>query len=49
MYVNGGQQFVGGEGISPKGVENTIGNVGRLARLGMRGTDEETLDIMVGR
>ena len=49
MYVNGGHQFVGGEGIIQKGVENTIGNVGRLARLGMRGTDEEILDIMVGR
>ena len=48
MYVNGGHQFVGGEGIIQKGVENTIGNVGRLARLGMRGTDEEILDIMVG-
>ena len=49
MYLNGGHQFVDGEGIIRKGVENTIGNVGRLARLGMRGTDEEILDIMVGR
>lgn len=49
MYVNGGHQFVGGEGIIQKGVENTIDNVGRLARLGMRRTDEEILDIMVGR
>ena len=49
MYVNGGHQFVGGEGIIKKGVENTIDNVGRLARLGMRGTDQEILDIMVGR
>lgn len=49
MYLNGGHQFVGGEGIIQKGVENTIGNVGRLARLGMRRTDEEILDIMVGR
>ena len=48
MFMNG-HQFVGGEGIIQKGVENTIGNVGRLARLGMRGTDEEILDIMVGR
>ena len=29
MYVNGGHQFVGGEGIIQKGVENTIGNVDR--------------------
>ena len=48
MYISG-HQFVDGEGIIRKGVENTIGNVGRLARLGMRGTDEEILDIMVGR
>ena len=38
----------GGEGIIKKGVENTIGSVGRLARVGMRQTDEEILDIMVG-
>lgn len=49
MYINGGHQFVGGEGIVKKGVENTIDNVGRLARLGMRRTDEEILDIMVGQ
>ena len=49
MYVNGGHQFVSGEGIIQKGVENTIDNVGRLAWLGMRGTDQEILDIMVGR
>ena len=49
MYVNGGHQFVSGEGIIQKGVENTIDNVGRLARLGMRGTDQEILDLMVGR
>lgn len=48
MYLHGGHQFVGGEGIIRKGVENTIGNVGRLARQGMRQTDEEILDIMVG-
>lgn len=49
MYRRGGHQFVDGEGIVRKGVENTIGNVGRLAREGMRRTDEEILDIMVGR
>ena len=49
MYLNGGHQFVGGEGIIQEGVENTIVNVGRLARQGMRRTDEEILDIMVGR
>ena len=44
-----GLQFYGGDGIVTKGVENTIANVGRLAREGMRSTDCEILDIMVGR
>lgn len=48
MYLHGGHQFVDGEGIIHKGVEKTIGNVGRLARQGMRQTDEEILGIMVG-
>ncbi len=47
MYLNG-NQFRSGEGIIKKGVENTIDSVGRLARLGMRETDNEILDIMVG-
>ena len=49
MYLNGGHQFVDGEGIIKMGVENTIESVGRLAREGMRQTDGEILDIMVGR
>lgn len=49
MYMHGGHEFIGGEGIIQKGVENTIDNVGRLAREGMRKTDQEILDIMVGR
>ena len=48
MYLNGGHEFVGGEGIIQKGVERTIDSVGRLARQGMRQTDEEILNIMVG-
>ena len=48
MYLHGRHQFVDGEGIIRKGVENTINNVGRLAREGMRRTDEEILEIMVG-
>jgi len=48
MYVHGGHEFVGGEGIVQKGVERTIDSVGRLARIGMRQTDEEILEIMVG-
>lgn len=49
MYKKGGGQFVGGEGILQNEVEDTISSVGRLARLGMRRTDEEVLNIMVGR
>lgn len=47
MYVEG-QEFVGGDGIVTKGVENTIKNVGRLGREGMRETDKEIIRIMVG-
>lgn len=42
------QQFRGGEGIVSKGVENTIANIGRLGRLGMRETDREIIRIMTG-
>ena len=45
MYVNG-QQFRGGDGIISKGVENTIRNVGRLGKEGMRETDKEIIQIM---
>lgn len=46
MYVRG-QQFYGGDGIITKGVENTIQNVGRLGKEGMRMTNEEIIKIMV--
>jgi len=46
MYKNG-QQFYGGDGIVAKGVENTIRNIGRLGREGMRTTDTEILQIML--
>lgn len=42
-----GTQFYGGDGIVTKGVENTIRNVGRLARKGMAQTDREIIDIML--
>ena len=42
-----GRQFYGGDGIVTKGVENTIRNVGRLARDGMGETDREILKIML--
>lgn len=47
MYLQG-QQFYGGDGIVTKGVENTIENIGRLARDGMLATDKEIIRIMVG-
>ncbi len=43
-----GNQFYGGDGIVEKGVENTIKNVGRLARDGMSDTDREIIEIMLG-
>ena len=42
-----GKEFVGGDGIVTKGVENTIRNVGRLARQGMSETDKEIIRIML--
>lgn len=43
-----GQQFYGGDGIVTKGVENTIKNIGRLGRDGMKETDKEIIRIMLG-
>ena len=42
-----GSQFLGGDGIVSKGVENTIRNVSRLASQGMRDTDSEIIRIML--
>ena len=47
MYVRG-MEFQGGDGIISKGVENTIANIGRLGKDGMRETDREILRIMLG-
>jgi L-cysteine desulfidase len=41
------KQFYGGDGIVKKGVENTIRNVGLLAREGMSSTDKEIIKIML--
>lgn len=46
MYLDQ-QEFVSGDGIVTKGVDNTVHNVGRLAREGMRETDRTILDIML--
>ena len=47
MYIRG-QQFYAGDGIVTKGVDATIRNVGRLGKEGMKETNEEIIDIMVG-
>jgi L-cysteine desulfidase len=44
-----GKQFYGGDGIVKKGVENTIANIGRLGRDGMRETDKEIIRMMLGQ
>ena len=46
--MKAGKQFYGGDGIVTKGVENTIRNVGKLARDGMSETDKEIIRIMLG-
>ncbi len=46
MYYHG-NQFVAGDGIVKKGVENTIKSVARLAHEGMKETDKEIIHIML--
>ena len=46
MYVRG-QQFYGGDGLVTKGIDNTIRNIGRLGREGMRLTNDEIIKIMI--
>ena len=41
-------QFLSGDGIIAKGVENTIRNIGSLGRDGMKYTDRKILEIMTG-
>lgn len=45
MFLNG-QQFLSGDGLVSSGVENTIRNIGRLGREGMRETDREIINMM---
>jgi len=45
--MRSGNQFYGGDGIVTKGVENTIRNIGRLAREGMMQTDKEIISMML--
>ena len=46
MYLEG-QQFYSGDGIVTKGADNTVHNIGRLAREGMRQTERTILEIMM--
>lgn len=46
MYVRG-QQFYAGDGIVNKGIENTLKNVGRLAKDGMKITNQEIISMMI--
>ena len=43
------RQFVSGDGIVVKGVENTIKNIGILAREGMSETDKKIISLMLGK
>jgi len=44
-----GNNFNGGEGIVMDDVEETISNVGRIGRIGMKETDIEILNMMIGK
>ncbi len=46
MYKNG-QEFLGGDGIVKRGVENTIRCIGLLASEGMQETDKEIVKLMI--
>ena len=46
MYKKG-NEFFGGDGLVKNGVESTIDTVGRLARFGMKETDEEIIRLML--
>lgn len=43
------QQFYSGDGIVTKGADNTVRNVGRLVREGMKDTNKTILDIMLNK
>ena len=46
MYIRG-QQFRAGDGIVTNGADETIRNVGRLGKDGMKETNDEIISIMV--
>lgn len=41
--------FQSGEGLVQGDVERTIQNLGRMGRVGMKATDVEILNIMIGK
>lgn len=43
-----GKNFVDGDGLKKEDVEDTIKNIGRMAKEGMKATDIEVLNIMIG-
>ena len=47
MYKNG-QQFYAGDGLTVKGVDANVEEVGRLGREGMRETNREIIEMMLG-
>ncbi len=48
MYKNG-QEFYAGDGIVVKGVDNNVRMVGRLGRQGMKDTNREIIEMMLGK
>lgn len=48
QMAKNGSQFNGSDGILSGDLEKTIDNVGLLARVGMRSTDEEIISLMIG-
>lgn len=46
MYLRG-QQFYAGDGIVNKGIEKTLQNIGRLAKDGMKATNDEIIGMMI--
>jgi L-cysteine desulfidase len=47
--VKSGMVFPFGEGLVEKNYEKTIQNIGRMGRMGMKSTDTEILNIMIGK
>ena len=47
MYKNG-QQFYAGDGLVVKGVDANVEHIGRLVREGMRETNREIIEMMLG-